>query len=251
MNVKLVSCSQPVSPLSWTDSTDPVALVEQAASICYNSMPTKSFAIAEACYKSGHTSVWEHIHFMFLVTGVSRSLLAQLTRHRIAGFSVRSQRYCNEYEFGFVEPSKIEANSYMHNCFHDAMDFSHVRYQELVDLGAKKEDARAVLPNACQTSLYISANARALFSMSNLRLCSRAQEEIRELFRLMKSEVANISPLTASHMVPKCQINAPYIFCTENDCCGRAPRLSDVYAADLEKPEVNSVTFYVRKKSDL
>lgn len=229
LKVNLVAYTQPAKVYDWTDSTDPVAIVEECASICYNSNPTTTFAIAKGCARSGHMSVWEHIGFVFRVDGVSRALLAQLTRHRIAGFSVRSQRYCNESGFGFVEPPKIEADTYMHNCFNDAMEYANTRYEELLALGAAPEDARFVLPNACETSLYVSANARSLIGMSHLRLCSRAQKEIRELFQAIKREVDSVSPATAELMVPTCEIHPEYPFCSELKCCGRHPRLSEVY----------------------
>ena len=89
---------------------NPLAVAEQAASACHDSQPTENYRIAKTCKASGHTSVLEHISFTFHISGVSRALLAQLTRHRHASFSVRSQRYCNEADFSLVVPPTIENN---------------------------------------------------------------------------------------------------------------------------------------------
>ena len=92
------------------------------------------------------------------------------------------------------------------------------------------EDARAVLPNACCTKLYVTINARSLIEMSHLRLCTRAQSEIRSMFQLIKSQVATVCPELAAWMVPSCEANPKYPFCPEgNRCCGRHPKLADVY----------------------
>lgn len=92
-----------------------------------------------------------------------------------------------------------------------------------------KEDARMVLPNAAETELYMSMNARALIEASHLRLCNRAQEEIRTMFDKMKKEVEQVSPEIAEMMVPKCELNKNYPFCTELKSCGKHPPLSEVY----------------------
>ena len=87
-----------------------------------------------------------------------------------------------------------------------------------------------VLPNGAPTELYVSMNARALIEASHLRLCSRAQQEIRNMFAVMKKEIALLSPEIAAMMVPQCEINPKYQFCTEGKSCGRHPRLQDVLA---------------------
>lgn len=232
MEVELIAYTQ------WKDaekkSQDPLSIVEQAASVCYDSKPTASFRIAKACKESGHTSVLEHISFVFHVKEVSRSLLAQLTRHRHAGFSVRSQRYNSEEWFDYVNPFKADTPeaAFVDNVMFDLAD----KYKELKDLyDVKNEDARAILPNACCTELYISANARALIEMSYLRLCARAQAEIRELFCKFKNEISTASPKIAEWMVPQCEKYPEYPFCTEKESCGRHPLLKNVYNAAEKK----------------
>lgn len=205
---------------------NPADVVERAASVCYNSKPTKSHAIARSCIKSGHLSVWEHVSFTFHVSEVSRALLAQLTRHRHCSFSVRSQRYCREDGFSYVNP--FPAGSELRECFDNAMRSDGAIYDMLIKNGAEPEDARAVLPNACYTELFVTLNARALIEASHLRLCVRAQKEIRQLFKCMKELVEPICPEVAAAMVPTCETHdIPY--CGEHhNGCGRYPKLKEL-----------------------
>ena len=208
---------------------NPMRIIEQAASVCYDSKPDFwDFKIAHNCAKTGHLSVYEHIYFTFHIEGISRACLAQLTRHRHFSFSVRSQRYCNESRSEPVFPASTDEDQ--DGIIADAYDYAWDAYDRLIENGVAKEDARMVLPNGASTELYISANARALIEASHLRLCSRAQQEIRNMFDLMKKEIATVAPDIANMMVPQCEINPQYQFCTEAKSCGKHPRLQDVLA---------------------
>ena len=143
----------------------------------------------------GHESVLEHASFTFGIEGVSRVLLAQLTRHRIASFSVQSQRYVSyENGFGYIIPeSIINLGENAVKKFSDQMQTIESWYTEwqnmLGNQGEKSnEDARFVLPNACETRIIVTMNVRELRHFFSLRMCSRAQWEIRrmaeEMFRL-------------------------------------------------------------------
>ena len=151
-----------------------------------------------------------------------------MTRHRHFSFSVRSQRYCNESRSEPVFPASTDEDQ--DGIIADAYDYAWDAYDRLIENGVAKEDARMVLPNGASTELYISANARALIEASHLRLCSRAQQEIRNMFDLMKKEIATVAPDIANMMVPQCEINLQYQFCTEAKSCGKHPRLQDVLA---------------------
>lgn len=235
MNVELIACSRPLpgrcgtvnNPMGITPN--PMRIIEQAASVCYDSKPDFwDFKIAHNCAKTGHLSVYEHIYFTFHIEGISRACLAQLTRHRHFSFSVRSQRYCNESRSEPVFPASADEDQ--DGIIADAYDYAWDAYDRLIENGVAKEDARMVLPNGASTELYISANARALIEASHLRLCSRAQQEIRNMFDLMKKEIATVAPDIANMMVPQCEINPQYQFCTEAKSCGKHPRLQDVLA---------------------
>lgn len=240
MNVELIACSRPLpgrcgtvnNPMGITPN--PMRIIEQAASVCYDSKPDFwDFKIAHNCAKTGHLSVYEHIYFTFHIEGISRACLAQLTRHRHFSFSVRSQRYCNESRSEPVFPASTDEDQ--DGIIADAYDYAWDAYDRLIENGVAKEDARMVLPNGASTELYISANARALIEASHLRLCSRAQQEIRNMFDLMKKEIATVAPDIANMMVPQCEINPQYQFCTEAKSCGRHPRLQDVLATTTLK----------------
>ena len=203
-------------------------VVERAAAVCYNSEPTKGHRIAASCARSGHMSVWEHLNFTFHVSGVSRALLAQLSRHRHISLSVRSQRYNSEKGFSYVTPDAVSKNPEAGLHFELLMEHISGKYEFLQEKGIPNEDARAVLPNACCTELYMTCNARALIEMSHLRLCSRAQLEIRELFLKLKELVGFVSPMVAAMMVPKCEQFQDAYFCTEERGCGKHPGLRDI-----------------------
>lgn len=203
-------------------------VVERAAAVCYDSKPTKGHRIAASCARSGHMSVWEHLNFTFHISGVSRALLAQLSRHRHISLSVRSQRYCSEGEFSYVMPVTVEGNLSAKREMFGIMYEVGQSYRQLQEKGIPNEDARAVLPNACCTELYMTCNARALIEMSRLRLCSRAQLEIRELFQELKKGVELVSPMVAAMMVPKCEQFQDAYFCTEEKGCGKHPKLQDI-----------------------
>ena len=179
------------------DLTDIFRNIENAASKCYNSTPTERFKILQKCIASGHDSILEHSHITFEVDGVSRALLAQITRHRIASFSVQSQRYVNQTKnkecFDYVIPKSIRNTKDMRiiDTYIDCMRQINDSYNKLIDLKIDKEDARYVLPNACETKFCITVNLRSFINMCNERLCSKAQDEIRELFKEMKKQFIN------------------------------------------------------------
>lgn len=223
MKVKLIAYTQPVECVK---QSNPLRIVEECAAVCYDSKPTESYRIAKACMDSGHLSTWEHVNFTFYISGVSRSLLAQLSRHRHISLSVRSQRYNTEENFESVVPNFKNIKSRI--VFARTMDNIAKEYSNLLN-SENPEDARAVLPNACCTELYMTANARALIEMSHLRLCNRAQDEIRKMFEELKKEVSTVAPEVSDYMRPKCEINKEYPFCTEKKCCGKHKTLKEVY----------------------
>ena len=200
---------------------NPINAIEEAACNCYNSSPN-SGKIMNACIKSGHTSVTEFATFTFHIEGVSRALLAQITRHRIGvSFAVRSQRYCSEDGFEYVTPKTITKNENLKKAYEDFMLKINDFYTALQELGIPNEDARMILPNACCTTFEVSFNLRSLMHFMNERLCTRAQWEIRELAQMMKKEVINKFPELDKYLVPKCEINCELPMCNEHKSCGR------------------------------
>lgn len=208
----------------------PVRAIEEAACNCYDSKPSEDGKIMRACIKSGHTSVTEFATFTFHVSGVSRALLAQITRHRVGvSFAVRSQRYCSEDGFQYVTPKTISGKPDALNRYQELMNEINSAYEELQSLGVPNEDARMVLPNACCTTFEVSFNLRSLMHFMNERLCTRAQWEIRELAQKMRDEVLVYFPELMDYLVPKCEMHKPYCFCTEQKSCGRHQKLKNIF----------------------
>jgi thymidylate synthase (FAD) len=162
-------------------------VIETACRTCYDSAvnaETREKFIASVI-KRGHHSVVEHACATFKIEGVSRALLAQLTRHRIASYSVRSQRYCKEIQFDYVIPPEITANEVTNRMYRGFMESAQATYLALMKFGIKAEDARFVLPNACCTEITTTMNFRALRNFFELRCDKHAQWEIRELANKM------------------------------------------------------------------
>lgn len=174
--------------------------------------------LLKQCYKSGHHSVFEHIQFTFAIDGISRACSHQLVRHRHCTFSQQSQRYVNMEDCDFIQP-----NGMSDKAFETFTDLMRTQYKALKDSGMKNEDARAILPNCTSTNLVMTCNLRELIHICNLRMCTRAQKEIRQLVNKMVAEViASEYHWCQDMLVPKCEING---YCTEHKCCGRKPKL--------------------------
>lgn len=180
---------------------NPIETIAQIASICYDSDPKNPLGLVKHLYRNGHHSVFDHIYFTFKIENISRACSHQLVRHRHCSFTQRSQRYCSEDGFQFVEPESVKNVDEMGG-YNSFMEEVEENYHELVTLGVPNEDARMVLPNACCTSLYLSCNLRELIHICNERLCSKAQWEIRELVQEM---VKLVDSELQFMLVPKCQ----------------------------------------------
>ncbi len=241
---------------------DPERLIAAAAKNCYSSIDVdgildglteeKTRSFLQMLTEMGHESPIEHASFTFAIEGVSRSLLAQITRHRIASFSVQSQRYVRERGFEYVVPPEIEKIPAAKEKFIQAMEDDQRTYEELtaalmeghlkelLDAGVPEkkarsqaqkksiEDARYVLPNACTTRILMTANARSLQNFFRLRCCNRAQWEIRALAEEMYKLVYAVAPTLFSKCGPSCVDGA----CSEGKMsCGQAAEVRAHYRA--------------------
>ena len=134
-------------------------------------------------------------------------------------FSQKSQRYVKEKgEFDYVVPKAIEKNPELNKKFEEFITATSNLYQEFIDNGILAEDARSILPNAAASSLVASLNLRELIHLANLRLCTRAQLEIRMLVKAMVDEVVKKEPWLKPYLVPKCERLG---YCDEDKTCGR------------------------------
>ena len=210
---------------------NPVQAIEAAASTCYDSQVTADGRIMRHCYKSGHHAVLEFCDFSFRISGVSRVLTHQLVRHRMASYAQRSQRYCVEDGFEFVTPSSVSKNAEATELYEKTVETIKRAYSDLLEMGVPAEDARMLLPNACCTEICVKMNLRELIHFCNERLCACAQWEIRAMTREMVKAVVEVAPELKAFLVPKCEVHAPYSFCTESKSrsCGRHPLISEIF----------------------
>ena len=219
-----------VKLLAHTPDAD--KLVAAAAKLCYSAADVDTLLnnlTAEKVEDSinrladlGHESPIEHASYTFAVEGVSRALLAQLTRHRIASYSVQSQRYVDKGDFDYVIPPSIAARKETRIAFEGLMETINQYYVYLSSYDdIPNEDARFVLPNACDTRIIFTMNARSLHNFFRLRCCNRAQWEIRAMADEMLKLCREVSPVLFKHAGPSCAVTGK---CSEGAMCCGQPR---------------------------
>ncbi len=204
---------------------DPEQIVAAAARLCYaadtdhllDQSGADSGKFVGRLRDMGHMSPVEHAVLTFYIEGVSRAMTHQLVRHRLASYSQRSQRYVAHDEFDYVMPPQvagkqveidgrsIDAADY----YRETMDIIAERYRRLNDaLGrtgeSSNEDARYLLPNACETKIFMTMNARQLLHFFEERLCRRAQWEIRSVADKMLELAKEACPAVFTGAGPKC-----------------------------------------------
>ena len=218
MKIKLIS-----------HTPDPQRMVAMSARLCYSPVGAEDLVenmstaqvenLLNKIVEMEHLSTLEHVSFTFAVEGVSRVLTHQLVRHRIASYSQQSQRYVSEHEFEYIMPPSISANPLAKEKFEQLMSNIRSTYDQLVELGINKEDARYCLANATETKIVVTMNARTLLHFFQLRCCVRAQWEIRNLADAMLIEVKKVAPLLFKKAGPTCVTSN---YCGEGSMtCGR------------------------------
>lgn len=250
MKVEILSCTP-----------DGEKLIAAAAKLCYSSAeisdlwdgltPEKTERFLTMLGDLGHASPFEHVSITFGIEGVSRAVLAQITRHRIASFSVQSQRYVNKEQFTYIIPPAIEECEEAKEEFLKAMEEDRQHYIRLAEILTEKhvkrlvaegmdekqaqkvaskqafEDARGVLPNACDTKIIMTMNVRSLYNFFSLRCCNRAQWEIRQLATEMLRLARNTYPLLFAHAGPPCLKGR----CPEGSMtCGKAKEVKERFS---------------------
>ena len=244
----------------------PEKLVAASAKLCYSPATIdtvmeglteeKTASFVDMLADIGHESPIEHASFTFGIEGVSRALLAQITRHRMASYSVQSQRYVAEKMFEYVLPPEIAAIPEAAAEYKRAMEEDQAHYDRLTAILKEKhlagklaagmeqkaaeraaekqaiEDARFVLPNACTTKIMMTMNARSLHNFFRHRCCNRAQWEIRELAEEMYKLCVDVAPHLFRHAGPPCAVGA----CPEGKMtCGKAKEMREYYRQLQEK----------------
>lgn len=237
-----------------THTPNPEQVIAGAAKLCYSPStiadlqakltPEKALSFVEMLAEIGHESPLEHVTFTFGIEGVSRAFLAQVTRHRMASYSVQSQRYVTEKQFDYVLPPEIAEIPEAKAVFEAAMEEDQRHYDALRALLKEKhkaqfmaegkeekeadrlaekkaiEDARFVLPNACDTKMVMTMNVRSLYNFFKHRLCNRAQWEIRFVAKEMLRQVCQVAPALFKKAGPPCVFGP----CTEGKMSCEKPK---------------------------
>lgn len=244
-----------------THTPEPEKYIATAAKLCYASADVDSLldglteekidSFIQMLASIGHESPLEHVSFTFAVEGISRACSHQLVRHRIASYSQQSQRYVSMDRFEYVTPPEIDDDPELLKVYEEQMTaaadcykrlsqmLSQKHYDRLIASGldekqarqkaekAAIEDARFVLPNACETKIVVTMNARTLLHFFRLRCCNRAQWEIRAVANEMLRQACGVAPRLFKNAGPSCVSGK----CTEGKMsCGKAAEMKEFFA---------------------
>ena len=215
---------------------EPEEVVAMAAKLCYSPANVEDLkekietkdqaAFVEKLATIGHLSPIEHVSFTFGIEGISRACSHQLVRHRVASYSQQSQRYVREDAFDYIIPPSIKQYAEAVKEFERFMADAQARYtavlKRLEERGFKGEagnqDARYLLPNAAETKIVVTMNARELLHFFRVRCCNRAQWEIRAMAERMLGLVKQAAPTIFGKSGPGCL----YAACPEGTMtCGK------------------------------
>jgi thymidylate synthase (FAD) len=216
---------------------EPERSVALAAKLCYSPVSIDELneklsdsdirKFLEKIMSMGHQSVLEHASFTFGIDGISRVTSHQLVRHRIASFSQQSQRYVSHSErFATVIPPTISGRPETLTRFEEQLTALHQIYADMVADGVPAEDARYILPNATETKIMVTMNARELLHFFALRCCERAQWEIRAMALDMLKLAKSVAPVIFRDAGPGCVIGP----CPEGSLtCGRTKEVREYF----------------------
>lgn len=233
---------------------DPERIIAAAAKSCYSKLTSEELyntmsdeqvtKMVTHLLTAAHSSPIEHATFTYSISGVSRALTHQLVRHRLANYSHESMRYVNFSDVKFTLPPSILVNANNQagkptakDVYINACKMLNSVYTYLVEeCKVPKEDARYLLPNASQSNITVTMNAAELMHFFNLRCCTRAQWEIRNMANLMLEEAKKVAPVLFSKAGATCDARG---YCSEgSQSCGRKPTLEkilNVYNKEMEK----------------
>ena len=225
----------------------PEEVVAMAAKLCYSAANVEELkekieekdqaAFVEKLASIGHLSPIEHVSFTFGVEGISRACSHQLVRHRVASYSQQSQRYVREADFDYIIPQTIKGDVVAEKMFKQMMIDAQEGYtailKRLEDRGiigeAANQDARYLLPNAAETKIVVTMNARELLHFFRVRCCNRAQWEIRAMAEEMLKLAKTAAPTIFKKAGPGCLYNA----CPEGKMtCGKIEEVRKRFGAD-------------------
>jgi thymidylate synthase (FAD) len=223
---------------------EPEEVVAMAAKLCYSASGMEDLkqkietkdqeTFVERLASIGHLSPVEHISFTFGIEGISRACSHQLVRHRVASYSQQSQRYVKEEQFDFIIPPSIKQDQALTQEYKKFMADAQENYtralKRLEAFGyqgeAGQQDARYLLPNAAETKIIVTMNARELLHFFRVRTCNRAQWEIRAMAERMLALAKTTAPTIFAKAGPGCL----YAACPEGTMtCGKIEEVRKKY----------------------
>lgn len=203
-----------VSVTLLSNTPEPERVIGAAARLCYAPVGAAELAenltdeeidrLLKLILRSGHLSVCEHASFTFAIEGISRTCSHQLVRHRLASYSQQSQRYVKLKKPPMITPPAVAADPEMAARFEAATETAYADYQAMLEAGVEAEDARYLLPQAVETKIVVTMNARELLHFFTLRACERAQWEIRAMAEKMLVLVLPLAPRIFGKAGPAC-----------------------------------------------
>lgn len=214
-------------------NNDPITFLASIARTCYSELnystnyitykKDSNIKMINHLISSGHHSVLEHLSLTFVFGDVSRAFTHQLVRHRVASYTQRSQRYCDESNFGVTIPESVLNNPSALKRYESINENIRQTYNDLVKLDhINKEDARYILPNACNTAIIATFNLREYIHICQERLCNRAQKEIRDVVSMSLKQLSETN-LDLYNIIKK--IASPSCYregkCREFNSCGK------------------------------
>lgn len=227
---------------------DPEEAVAMAAKLCYSPSGVEELrqkieakdqaAFVEKLAAIGHLSPIEHVSFTFGIEGISRACSHQLVRHRLASYSQQSQRYVREEQFDYIIPPSIKDDPEARQEFEHFMALAQRHYTSIQKQLEKKglageavnQDARYLLPNAAETKIIVTMNARELLHFFRVRCCNRAQWEIRAMAERMLELVKKVAPTIFKKAGPACL----YASCPEGSMtCGKIDEVRKKYGVKI------------------
>ena len=205
----------------------PIQLIGRCVGGCYGSDTSdekKNYKRGLNCIKDGHGRVLEYADVTLEIDGYSIKVIRELYTHIIGVTRTQeSTRYVNMAERGNVIPPSIKANERALKLFEMHQQMTESTYNDLLMLGIPKEDASCILPLSTKTKVCLKINARALLNMAQVRMCTRAYWEYRNLMNELKQVISSLDDewkVIADMMQPKCEVLG---YCTESKSCGRKP----------------------------
>jgi len=177
---------------------DSERFIGEMAAICYDGKLDDGSCLrrTKKCVDDSHLSTLRFAHATFNIQGISRACSHQLVRHKFLDYLQRSQRYCKDLDIGFVYPG-TEHDTLISSSYQSSM----ARYEELLKLGVRKEDARMILPAGVQTELNVVGSFQGWYDFIKLRADKHAQAEIRKLAVTINNILAEHAP-SVFHWIP-------------------------------------------------